>query len=58
MPVILAPDAFDGWMDSEASVEDSRVLMEQNLGDDLDYYRVGRDVNSSKHDRMEFIQSI
>ena len=58
MPVILEPSAFDPWLNADTSVEDCRELLDQNLGNDLEYYRVGRDVNSSKSDHASYIKPL
>ena len=35
---------------------DCRELLNQNLGDDLEYYQAGRDVNSSKSDQASYVE--
>lgn len=58
MPAILDPSAFDAWLDADAPVDDCRELLNQNLGDDLEYYGVGRDVNSSKSDEAAYVEPL
>lgn len=58
MPVILEPSAFNEWLAADTSVDDCRDLLNRNLGDDLEYYRVGRDVNSSKSDDAGYVECL
>ena len=58
MPVILEPSAFEPWLNADTSVDDCHELLDQNLGDDLEYYQVGRDVNSSKSDHASYIEPL
>ena len=44
------------WLDADTSVNDCCELLNQNLGDELEYYRVGRDVNSSKSDQASYVE--
>ena len=53
--MILKSDAYDQWLDASTSVDASRDLLGHNLGDDLEYFRVGRAVNSSKQDKADYI---
>lgn len=47
-PVILAEDAYDAWLDPATPVAEARQLIERNLCGALQFYRVGRTVNSSR----------
>lgn len=59
-PVILDPVAYDAWLDPATSVPDAKELLKQNLDSDLEYYRVGREVNATKGagDRASMIEPI
>lgn len=48
MPFVLAPDAYEGWLDPGTPVPDAKNLLSDNLGKEFEFYRVGRAVNSSK----------
>lgn len=50
-PVILDPDVYDAWLDPETSPQDAKQLLHENLDDDLEFYRVSRDVNASVRDK-------
>ncbi len=46
-PIILDPAAYDAWIDPATSVADAKGLLQQDLDGDLQFYRVGREVNST-----------
>ncbi len=48
-PIILAPDAYDSWLDPATSVADAKKLLKQDLDGDLQFHRVGREVNSTRN---------
>jgi putative SOS response-associated peptidase YedK len=50
MPVILDPEAYDAWLDPATSLEQATDQLGRNLNADLRFYRVGRQVNSSKYE--------
>jgi putative SOS response-associated peptidase YedK len=51
MPVIVDPAAYDEWLDTDIKGDDAKaVLRSHHLNDNLEFYRVGRDVNSSRYD--------
>ena len=50
MPVILEPSVHEDWIDPGTSVDVARDLLKSNLGADLIYYRVGRQVGNSRYD--------
>ncbi|MCT2580959.1 SOS response-associated peptidase [Mesorhizobium sp. P16.1] len=47
-PVILDATAYDAWLDPATPVSEAKALLSQNLDSDLQFYRVDRQVNSSK----------
>ena len=46
-PAILAPDAYDAWLDPSIPATEVKPLLQQNLDGGLQFYRVDRKVNSS-----------
>lgn len=48
MPIVLAPERYDAWLDPETAVSDAKALLSDNLGSRFEFYRVGREVNSSR----------
>jgi putative SOS response-associated peptidase YedK len=59
MPVILDQAAYDDWLDPRNSKpETAKPLLAQNLNGSLEFYRVGRQVNSSKYEEADCIQPI
>ena len=59
-PVILAPVAYDDWLNPSTPVPDAKALLANNLDGDLEFYRVSRAVNATKGagDRAEMIEPI
>lgn len=59
-PVILAPDAYDAWLDPGTSVSDAKSLLKNDLDGNLEFYRVSRAVNATKGagDRAEMIEPV
>ena len=50
MPVILDPTIYDRWLDPSVQGADAKsVLLEGQIDDQLEFHRVGRDVNSSRY---------
>ena len=58
MPIILAPAAYDAWLDPETPVKDAKDLLGQNLDGQLTFHRVGRQVNSSRYQGADAISKI
>lgn len=46
-PVILDPEIYDAWLDPETPPADAKQLLHENLDSDLEFHRVGREVNGS-----------
>lgn len=46
-PLILAPEAYDAWLDTATPVADVKLLLATNLDGELQFYRVDRKVNAS-----------
>jgi putative SOS response-associated peptidase YedK len=49
-PVILDPEIYDAWLDPETPPSDAKQLLHENLDGDLEFYRVGREVNATRVD--------
>ncbi|WP_298962033.1 SOS response-associated peptidase [uncultured Roseibium sp.] len=58
MPIVLDQSAYDGWLDPQTPVPDAKALLGSNLGSQFEFYRVGRQVNSSKTDGAEMVEPI
>jgi putative SOS response-associated peptidase YedK len=56
MPVILDQAAYDAWLDPSAAAPKS--VLSQNLNGKLEFYRVGRQVNSSKYEDADSIEPV
>jgi putative SOS response-associated peptidase YedK len=56
MPVILEPDAYDAWLDPTTPVAEAKALLGQNVGGQLQFVRVGREVNQPKFKGAECIR--
>ncbi|WP_281034085.1 SOS response-associated peptidase family protein [Mesorhizobium sp. M5C.F.Cr.IN.023.01.1.1] len=48
-PVILAPEVYDAWLDPRTPGGEAKALLSHDLDDQLQFYRVDRQVNSSKN---------
>ncbi|WP_282046543.1 SOS response-associated peptidase [Roseibium album] len=48
MPIVLSPEHYDAWLDPATAVSDAKALLSNNLGASFEFYRVGREVNSSR----------
>ncbi|KQV39906.1 MULTISPECIES: SOS response-associated peptidase [unclassified Rhizobium] len=48
MPIILAPEVYDEWLDPKTTKDRARELLKHNLNRQLQFHRVNRDVNSSR----------
>jgi len=47
-PVILDPEIYDAWLDPETPPGDAKQLLHENLDGELEFYRVGREVNATR----------
>lgn len=51
MPVILEESAYDTWLSGEAQGDDAKaLLLDNHLDSKLEFFRVGREVNSSRYE--------
>jgi putative SOS response-associated peptidase YedK len=48
MPIILAPDVFDAWLNPTTPVENLKGILAHHLDRQMQMHRVSRDINSSK----------
>lgn len=48
MPIILAPEVFDAWLDPSTAVGDLKRILAHHLDGEMQMHRVSRDINSSK----------
>jgi putative SOS response-associated peptidase YedK len=56
MPVILDQAAYDAWLDPSTTAP--KLVLSENLNGKLEFYRVGRQVNSSKYEGADCIVPI
>jgi len=51
MPVILEPEHYGAWLDTEVQGSDAKaILLDHHLDDQLEFHRVSRDVNNSRYE--------
>lgn len=51
MPIILAPEAYRTWLNTEIQGTDAKaLLLDAQIDSQLEFYRVGREVNSSRYE--------
>ena len=51
MPIILAPEAYRTWLNTEVQGTDAKaLLLDAQIDSQLEFYRVGREVNSSRYE--------
>lgn len=51
MPIILAPEAYRTWLNTEIQGKDAKaLLLDAQIDSQLEFYRVGREVNSSRYE--------
>tara|TARA_R110002124_G_scaffold16882_7_gene71449 strand:+ start:13043 stop:13732 length:690 start_codon:yes stop_codon:yes gene_type:complete len=51
MPVILSPDAYNAWFNTEIQGPDAKaLLLGSQIDSQLEYHRVSRDVNNSRYE--------
>lgn len=58
MPIVLDEGVYDQWLDPETPVPDAKDLLQHNRGADFEFYRVGRQVNSSKSDEASMVEPL
>jgi putative SOS response-associated peptidase YedK len=56
MPVILDQTAYDAWLDPSTTA--LKQVLSQSLNNKLEFYRVGRQVNSSKYEEADCIEPV
>lgn len=52
-PAILAPEAYDLWLDPATSSKDLKLLLDRNLDDDLEFHRVNWTVDDAADERKD-----
>lgn len=51
MPIILAPEAYGTWLNTEIQGKDAKaLLLDAQIDSQLEFHRVSRDVNSSRYE--------
>lgn len=51
MPVTLEESAYDAWLSGDAQGDDAkRILLDNQLDSQLEFFRVGREVNNSRYE--------
>lgn len=51
MPIILSPDAYRTWLNTEVQGQDAKaLLLDAQIDSQLEFHRVGREVNSSRYE--------
>ena len=51
MPVIIGSDAYERWLSGEDQGTDAKaLLLGAQIDSQLEYHRVGREVNNSRYD--------
>lgn len=58
MPIALAAEVYDQWLDPEIPADEAKPLLWENLGAIFELYRVSRQVNSSKTDHANLVEPI
>jgi putative SOS response-associated peptidase YedK len=47
-PIILDPTVYDAWLDPATPVPKAKELLAHDLDGELEFYRVGREVNATR----------
>lgn len=51
MPIILKPEAYSTWLNSEIQGKDAKaLLLDAQMDSQLEFHRVSREVNSSRYE--------
>lgn len=59
MPVILKRQSYDHWLDTGIQGNDAKaMLLDNQIDDELEFYRVSREVNSSRYDGTDTKQPV
>ncbi len=59
MPIILNQAAYDSWLDPRKhDLIEAKSLLAQNLNSELEFYRVGRQVNSPRYKGADCIRRV
>ena len=58
MPVILNPEDYDSWLDTNTPVDELRALLRPYPAERMQARAVSRTVNSVKNDNEECIQPV
>ena len=59
MPVILSPDVYGAWLDTEIQAADAKaVLLGGQIDSLLEFHRVGRDVNNSRYEGTDTMKPL
>ncbi len=55
-PIILDRSAYDDWLDPEANPDNLKSVLKRDLDGQLQFYRVGRDVNKNSSQGEKLIE--
>jgi putative SOS response-associated peptidase YedK len=59
MPIILNQAAYDSWLDPRKhDLIEAKSLLAQNLNSELEFYRVGRQINSPRYKGADCIRRV
>ena len=59
MPIILAPEAYRTWLNTELQGKDAKaLLLDAQIDSQLEFFRVGRVVNNSRYDGTDTKQPL
>ena len=58
MPVVLAPETFDAWLNPSTPLNDAKALLKPAPEGTLKAYKVSRAVNSATHEGQELIEDL
>jgi putative SOS response-associated peptidase YedK len=54
MPIILAPEAYSTWLNTEIQGKDAKaLLLDAQIDSQLEFHRVSREVNSSRYEATD-----
>jgi len=58
MPVILAPEAFDFWLDPKVDAETAAAAIQPAKDDAIEHYEVSRAVNRFENDSPKLVEPL